>query len=116
MAIHINDCTIAASSIALIDEFKAELKKSVEVTDLGELHWLLGIEIKRDRMYCTIHLSQRSYIKAILHQYSLEDVQPVSTLMDLNVHYSSMQSPATTKEIAEMQDVPYREAIGSLCT
>jgi len=74
VAIHIDDCTIATSSIALIDEFKVKLKKSVEVTDLGELHWLLGIEIKRDRTYRVIHLSQRSYIKAILCRYSLEDV------------------------------------------
>jgi len=58
VAVHIDDCTIAASLLSLIEESKAELKKSVEVTGLGELHWLLGIEIKRDRMYCVIHLSQ----------------------------------------------------------
>jgi len=34
--------------------------------------------------------------------------------MDLNIHYSSVQSPGTTEEIVDMQDVPYHEAIGSL--
>ena len=42
---HVDDCTITASSLALVVAFKAELSKHVEITDLGELHWLLGIEV-----------------------------------------------------------------------
>jgi Reverse transcriptase (RNA-dependent DNA polymerase) len=91
VAVHVDDCTIAASSMALIDEFKAELRKYVEVTDLGELHWLLGIEIKRDRTHQLIHLSQRSYIAAILRRFNLEDARSLSTPMEPNVHYSSAQ-------------------------
>jgi hypothetical protein len=46
VAVHIDDCTITASSLDLIEGFKADLRKHVEVTDLGELHWMLGVEIK----------------------------------------------------------------------
>jgi hypothetical protein len=46
VAVHVDDCTIAASNIRLINEFKAGLHEHVEVTDLGELHWMLGVEIK----------------------------------------------------------------------
>jgi hypothetical protein len=46
--VHVDDCTIAATSIILIDRFKAEISKHVEITDLGDLHWLLGIEIARN--------------------------------------------------------------------
>jgi Reverse transcriptase (RNA-dependent DNA polymerase) len=114
VAVHVDDCTIAASSMALIDQFKADLRKHVEVTDLGELHWLLGIEIRRDRTHRFTYLSQRSYIAAILRRYNLEDARQLSTPMEPNVHYMSAQSPATTEEIAQMRDVPYREAVGSL--
>ena len=34
--------------------------------------------------------------------------------MDPNARYTSVQSPSTTEQIAEMRDVPYREAVGSL--
>jgi hypothetical protein len=44
--VHVNDCMIAATSIILIDRFKAEISKHVEITDLSDLHWLLGIEIR----------------------------------------------------------------------
>ena len=46
ITVHVDDCTIAASNLRLIDEFKTGLRKHVEVTNLGELHWILGVEIK----------------------------------------------------------------------
>ena len=46
VAVHVDDCTIAASNLCLIKDFKAGLRKHVEVIDLGKLHWMLGVEIK----------------------------------------------------------------------
>jgi hypothetical protein len=69
IAVHINDCTIAAHPPELVVEFKEKLGSHVEVTDLGKLHWLLGIEIARDRHACTIQLLQQSYIEDIVCRY-----------------------------------------------
>ena len=66
VVVHVDDCTVAATMTTLVNQFKMALCEHVEVTDLGELHWLLGIEIKRDHTHCTIHLSQHSYLAAIL--------------------------------------------------
>jgi len=112
--VHVDDCTIAATSLALITDFKERLCAHVKVTDLGELHWLLGIEIKRNCTHQMLHLSQCSYIAAILRRFNLEDAHPVTTLMDIQIRYSSGQLPQTMAEIAEMRDVPYCEAVGSL--
>ena len=46
VAVHVDNCTIAASSMRLVEDFKAGLRRHVEVTDLGALHWMLGIEIR----------------------------------------------------------------------
>ena len=64
--VHVDDCTIVAMKLKLIHEFKAGMKHNVEIMDLGELHWLLGIKIHQDHKKCTIHLSQCSYIDSIL--------------------------------------------------
>jgi hypothetical protein len=114
VVVHVDDCTIAASTQKLIDEFIAGLRKHVEVTDLGELHWMLGLEIRRDRDARTIHLSQRAYIDSILRRYNLDGLKPLSTPMDTQVRLSSDQAPSTTAEFAIMRDVPYREAVGTL--
>jgi len=114
MLIHVNDCTIAATLIVLITDFKVQIARHVKITDLGELHWLLGIEIKRDREQRTLHLSQCLYINSILCCYGLEDLKPVSILMDTNICLSTAQSPSTTADFAKMRDIPYHEAVGSL--
>jgi len=101
-------------TISLIDELKAGLRKHFEVTDLGELHWMLGIEIKHDHPGQVVHLSQRSYIDVILRRYNLADLKPLSTPMDHQVQLSSEQIPASVVECAMMRDVPYCEAVGAL--
>ena len=64
--VHVDDCTVVGTSIYLINKFKTEISKHVEITDLGEIHWILGIEIHRNCEQHAIHLSQHSYIESSL--------------------------------------------------
>ncbi len=45
LAVHVDDCTIIASSIELVAEVKKKIGTHVEVVDMGPIHWLLGIKI-----------------------------------------------------------------------
>jgi len=114
IAVHIDNCTIATSNAKLVEDFKRGLSKNVEVTDLGELHWMLGIEVKQDRKAGTIHLSQWAYIDAILRCFNFTDLKPLSLLMDVQSRLTSKQSPNTLAEFAAMRNIPYREAVGAL--
>jgi len=58
--VHVDDCSIVASSQPLIGQFKIEIKKHVDITDLGDLHWILGIEERRIREEKKILLLQCS--------------------------------------------------------
>jgi hypothetical protein len=66
IAVHVDDCTIAATTITTINHVKEGIHKFVEISDLGKLHWLLRIEIHWDCDPQTIHLSQRSYLDSIV--------------------------------------------------
>jgi len=112
--VHVDDCTIVATALPLINDFKANLVNYVKITDLGKLHWLLGIEIRRECERHVIFLSQWSYLDSIIAQYGFQDLKPISIPMDPNVRLSSAQSPSTTQDFAHMRDVPYHEAVGSL--
>jgi hypothetical protein len=114
IAVHIDDCTIAASSTTAVEALKAGLRKHLEVTDLGELHWMLGIEVKCDRAGGLIHLLQKSYIDSILRCFGFDNVKPVSTPFDTQVRLTLEQVPANAAEFVVMRDVPYREAVGVL--
>ena len=43
--VHVDDCTIVGKSQMLVDRFKAEIAKYVDITYMGGLHWILGIEV-----------------------------------------------------------------------
>ena len=47
--VHIDDCTIMGKSQALVERFKAEIQKHVDIMDMGDLHWILDIKV------CHIH-------------------------------------------------------------
>jgi hypothetical protein len=114
VVVHVDDFTVAADSTTLIDAFSTGLRKHVELTDLGELHWMLGLEVKRDRKAGQIHISQRAYIDSILRRFGFDELKPLSTPFDTQVRLTHEQAPATAEEFALMRDVPYHEAVGAL--
>ena len=114
VVVAVDDLTLVASSTKLMQATKLQFKTEFEMSDDGEIHWLLGIEIKRDRAAHTISLSQRAYIDSLLSPYNLEDAKPVAIPMDPGLVLSISQCPATADEIRQMQNIPFREGVGSL--
>jgi hypothetical protein len=49
IAVHVDDLTIVASSVTLIVNVKENLAKAFKITDMGEIHWILGFSVQRDR-------------------------------------------------------------------
>ena len=58
IAVSVDDLSIFSDTVDGILAMKAALNNAFEMTDLGKIHWLLGIEIKCDRGARTISLSQ----------------------------------------------------------
>jgi hypothetical protein len=114
MGVHVDDCVITGSSAELIEEYKRKLHDKYALTDLGLIHWLLGIKIDRNRSAWTISLSQSSYIDSILACFNLTDTKVQSTPMVPNTIYSKEDCPTDASHATRMKKMPYREAIGSL--
>jgi len=45
LAVHVDDCMFTGSSTKLIMQYKQKLNACYALTDLGPVHWLLGIKI-----------------------------------------------------------------------
>ncbi|KAJ3474391.1 hypothetical protein NLI96_g12482 [Meripilus lineatus] len=114
IAIHVDDSTIVANSLRFLSKFKERISQRFEMTDLGEIRFLLGFEITRDRPARTIHLSQRAYLTDIISRFNLTDSYPLSIPIPPGTILSIEQSPQTAEEIQDMKMVPYRELIGAL--
>ena len=114
IAVHVDDCAITSSSSALLREYKKKIHARHSITDLGPIHWLLGIKITRDRDLRTLALSQESYIDTIIRRFNLEEAKAIPTPMTPGISYSSKDAPADETEAVRMAKTPYRQAIGSL--
>ena len=90
ISVSVDDLSIFSDTVDGILAMKAALNDAFEMTDLGEIHWLLSIEIKCDREARTISLSQRVYIDTILSCFNLESANPLSTPTDPNTHLSAL--------------------------
>jgi Reverse transcriptase (RNA-dependent DNA polymerase) len=105
---------VAAKYTRTVERFKKNLKGFYDISDLGELHWVLGIEIKRDRAARTISMSQRAYIESILEEFRLSDASPLSVPAEPGAILGKHQCPETMREKEDMMDVPYARGVGKV--
>ena len=116
--VYVDDMAVAGRSLARITQFKNDLTKVFDITDLGELKYILGIQVKRDRKACTISLNQTAYIHHVLARFGMKDCTPVSTPLAVKHDLSVSQSPKTEKERTEYtkyaNGIHYLEIVGSL--
>ena len=114
IAVHVDDCTITSSSAELLQEYKRKINVRHAITDLGPIHWLLGIKVTRDCKARTISLSQESFINTIIRRFNLEEAKTIPFPIYPTIYYSTKDAPADKTEAARMAKTPYRQAIGSL--
>jgi hypothetical protein len=93
MGVHVDNCVITGSSAELVTKYKHKLHDKYALTDLGLIHWLLGIKIIHDHSAWTISLSQSSYIDSILVCFNLTNTKAQSTPMVPNAIYSKEDCP-----------------------
>lgn len=78
LAIHVDDCTITGSSPLLIDSIQTRIGELFQITRLGDISWLLGMEITRDRARRTLSINQTSYIDSLMQRFGMENAKPTA--------------------------------------
>src|SRR5260370_3389023 len=79
IALYIDDITMASKDLNTIKRDKEALKRRYEMTDLGELNWILGIHITHNRQKGTISLSQERFAAEGLERFErmgLHSIRP----------------------------------------
>src|SRR6266481_7972745 len=85
VGIHVDDMAAAASNTAEMNALVQDLQKALDLVDMGNIKWFLGMEVIQNRKAQTISLSQAAYVDTIVHRFNLETSNPVSTPLDPNV-------------------------------
>jgi hypothetical protein len=79
VVLYVDDLMIAGSKLKIVEHFKRAIAERFTMTDLGNLRWLLGMEVRRNRAKRTIEINQTAYIDRILQRYGMMDCKPVAT-------------------------------------
>ncbi|XP_051197140.1 uncharacterized mitochondrial protein AtMg00810-like [Lolium perenne] len=82
LLLYVDDMIITCDDPEYIDFVKARLRDQFLMTDLGPLHYFLGLEVSStsDGFY----ISQEKYIQDLLTRAALGDERTVETPMELN--------------------------------
>ena len=107
IALYVDDITMVSSTLDAIDGDKQALKRAYEMTDLGELSWILGMHVSRDRNAGWIAISQEKYSLEILQRFGKSDARPISTPSLPNEHLIKLT-------VAEINAKAYQSALGAL--
>ena len=114
VTVHVDDMAAAVSNLETLAHTINELRRVIDVIDMGSIMWFLGMNVTRDREACTISLSQSAYIDTILKQFNMTKSYGVSTPLDPNIVLSTTMSPTSDEEKVKMRNVPYLAGVGSL--
>jgi len=109
LTVHVDDCIIIGNSSTAIANFKEQIHQCYAMTDIGPIHWLLGIKVTHNRDARTLSLSQESYTNTILTCFNMANANPVKCPMAPGAIFSTDQCPTDAQEIAHMRKIPYHE-------
>jgi hypothetical protein len=100
------DIIVASKSEAELKVVKTALKKELDMKDLVELHYILGIKIERTNDGMIV--GQSTYLRNLLKRFNMEVCKPTKTPMEVK----SRKETDLIECIIESK--PYRELIGCL--
>jgi len=106
LVVYVDDILMIGNNESYIASIKKELGKSFEMTDLGYVHYYLGIEVTQHPK--SIFLSQKKYIGDLLNRFGMTKCNRLATPMEQNLKLTSIEGK-------EFEDATkYRQLVGSL--
>ncbi|XP_013607625.1 PREDICTED: uncharacterized protein LOC106314267 [Brassica oleracea var. oleracea] len=105
IAIYVDDLFVTGTSLNVIKQFKDDMSRRFEMSDLGMLTYYLGIEVTQGAN--GIHIKQGGYAQGILVKTKMESSNYIHVLMRTSLKVSKAEEP-------EIDATSYRSTIGCL--
>uniref|UniRef100_A0A7M5XDS1 Reverse transcriptase Ty1/copia-type domain-containing protein n=1 Tax=Clytia hemisphaerica TaxID=252671 RepID=A0A7M5XDS1_9CNID len=109
IAVYVDDFTLASNDINLLEREKKNLAEKFDMVDQGEINYILGMRVRRDRQAGIIRIDQSAYLRNVLQRFGMDECRPISTPMETGKSFEKLapdEKPVNLKS--------YQAAIGSL--
>ena len=105
LVLYVDDLILTGSDPNLITHVKSSLKQNFEMSDLGHLHYFLGLQVLQTK---GIFLSQSKYDCDLLCHFHMEDCKPAPSPFQSGVKLSA------TCTSPKLDATLYRQLVGNL--
>ncbi|KAL0290736.1 UNVERIFIED_CONTAM: Retrovirus-related Pol polyprotein from transposon RE2 [Sesamum angustifolium] len=102
----LDDLIYTGNNEKMIQDFKEDMMKTFEMSDLGLMHFFLGIEINQEKR--GIFICQRKYTETLLKKFKMESCKTVTTPLVTGEKYQKEDGSQ------KVDGSIYRSLIGSL--
>lgn len=107
LSLYVDDILLASNDMELVVVTRGWLSSTFEMKDIGEVSFVLGIKILRDRSKRLLGLSQETYI-------NMQNYKPIDTPIEKGENLNQNMEPKNLAEKEQMSRVSYSSAVGSL--
>ena len=101
LALYVDDLLLLCNLLDELTHLKQQLSQEFEMKDLGEAHFILGIQIRRDRKARTLSITQQQYVKKVVERFDIAECNPISTPFDSSTKLPKADCPTTSLGIIE---------------
>ena len=112
LSMHVDDGLAASNDPVMYAAFLDALRQDFDLSDCGELSWLLGCKVEQDSKAGTVRLTQEKYCNDILKRFQMHDCTPVATPCEANMHLSDDDCPPLQQRDPEVVR-NYQQCVGA---
>ncbi len=109
IVVYVDDLILVCNNKDNLLQVKEEILRKLEMKDLGDLHFFLGMEVERDRAQHLLYINQIGYLKEIFKRFRMEDCKAIGVPLDPKIKLKK-----NVNKDDEMVKVLYQQAMGSL--
>lgn len=82
--VHVDNAVLVSRETKHIEWFKKSIRTYFPIKDLGELHYILGVQVTYNCDTHAITLNQTAYIRSFITHFGMQNSAPVSTPLATN--------------------------------
>uniref|UniRef100_A0A5B7B1Y6 Reverse transcriptase Ty1/copia-type domain-containing protein n=1 Tax=Davidia involucrata TaxID=16924 RepID=A0A5B7B1Y6_DAVIN len=106
VCLYVDDLIYTGNNTAMFGSFKKSMMAEFEMSDLGMMHYFLGIEVVQSST--GIFISQKKYVREILDRFQMKDCNPVNTPSEFGMKLNKDNGGK------KVDDTLYKQIVGSL--
>ena len=116
IAVYVDDSILCSNQLSVLNAEKKDLSERFEMDDRGEIHYILGMSIRRDRDNCLLTIDQRCYLQNVLIRFGMENCKPMSTPVDPDSKFVSLSKDEEPVDVSLYQAVIGSLNYAAICT